>query len=77
MRNRTFTDIRLDKPDQARQRCIHWFFGGRCISRETPPDKSRCIGSFLCDEWEYKHPFNRGQQKVNQCDCGGTHEVYT
>lgn len=61
MRQKTFRDAALDKPDQDRQRCVYWGFGGRCISKETPPDKSRCIGSKLCDVWEYKHPHQTGQ----------------
>ena len=57
MVTKTFRDLEMDKPDQIRQRCRFWLFGGKCGLTDTPPPtKSRCIGTKACDSWEWKNP---------------------
>ena len=55
MGQKTFRDVEVDKPDQARKRCKFWSFGGRCSQADAPkPSTSRCIGTRACNYWEWK-----------------------
>lgn len=60
MRNWTYRDFEMDKPDQERRRCKFWLLGGKCQSVDAPKPSisSRCIGSKACNWWEKKEVEN-------------------